>query len=255
MSQYTSVGLPCPLPSQLLSCSVIFPVRCTVSSLALFLKSIFFSWEEGQDKQWSAAQKRLRDIAEEKNPDVKIQREEDGKEVKRNFFSRDTTRQSLTNIDIEMSSEPSATPVFTTRTTPVQDPLLALDTPPKKLDQRVDGQVFIHEDGLLKGVRVKWSVSSKTYFFTCDMSVHHGNCTTSRCPLLTGNRTSASTEVSLTVEEPRTRLVGGVSSSKSTINYDIMQIDPFNSTGKVVCVVFVFNLQHSCCYHQNIQMY
>ncbi len=48
MCQYTSVGLTCPLPSQLLYCSVILPVHCTVSSLALFLKSIFFSWEEGQ---------------------------------------------------------------------------------------------------------------------------------------------------------------------------------------------------------------
>jgi hypothetical protein len=46
------LGLPCPLPSQLLSCSVIFPVHCTVSSLALFLKSIFFS-EEGQVKRSS----------------------------------------------------------------------------------------------------------------------------------------------------------------------------------------------------------
>ncbi len=51
--QYTSVGLPCPLPSQLLSYSVIFPVHCTVSSWALFLKSIFFSWTEGQVK-WSS---------------------------------------------------------------------------------------------------------------------------------------------------------------------------------------------------------
>ena len=49
--QCTTVGLPCPLPSQLLSCSVIFPVHCTVSSLALFLKSIFFSWQEGQVKR------------------------------------------------------------------------------------------------------------------------------------------------------------------------------------------------------------
>ena len=220
MSQYTSVGLPCPLPSQLLSCSVIFPVHCTVSSLVLFLKSIFFSWEEGQDKrssirfsvvnnpwqsckmnkggapsgQRAATQKRLRDIAEEMNPDAKTQREEVGKEAKRNFFSRDITRQSLPNIDIEMSSEPTATPVFTTRTTPVADPLLALHPPPKKIDQRVDGQVYRHEDGLLKGVRVKWSASSKTYFCTCDLSVHQGNCKTSRCPLLTGKRTSASTD-------------------------------------------------------------
>ena len=73
--------------------------------------------------QRAATHKRLRDIVEEKNPDAKTQREEDDKEAKRNFFSRDTARQSLSNIDIEMSSEPSATPVFTTRTTPVQDPL------------------------------------------------------------------------------------------------------------------------------------
>ena len=39
-------------------------------------------------------------------------------------------------------------------------------------------------------------------------------------------RTSASTKVSQTVEEPRTRLVGGVSSSKASINYDCMQLDP-----------------------------
>ena len=39
-------------------------------------------------------------------------------------------------------------------------------------------------------------------------------------------RTSASTEVSQTVEQPRTRLVGGASSSKATINYDNMHLDP-----------------------------
>ena len=110
--------------------------------------------------QRAATQKRQRDKEEEKNPDAKTQREEDGKEAKRNFSSRDTARQSLPNIDIEMSGEPSAAPVFTTRTTPVNGPLLAFDPPPKKLDQRVDGQVYIHEDGLLKGVRVKWSASS-----------------------------------------------------------------------------------------------
>jgi hypothetical protein len=128
--------------------------------------------------QRAATQKRLRDIVEEKNPNAKTQKEEDGKEARRNFFSRETPRQSLPNIDIEMSGEPSAAPVFTTRTTPVQEPLLAFDPPPKKPDQRVDGQVYIHEDGLLKGVRVKWSASSKTYFCTCDTSVHHGNCKT-----------------------------------------------------------------------------
>ena len=53
MCQNTSVGLPCPLPSQLWSCSLMFPVHCTVSSLALFLKSILFSWEEGQVKRSS----------------------------------------------------------------------------------------------------------------------------------------------------------------------------------------------------------
>jgi hypothetical protein len=99
-----------------------------------------------------ATQKRLWDKEEEENPDAKTQREEDGKEAKRNFFSRDTARQSLTNIDIEMSGEPSAVPVFTTRTTPVQDPLLVFDPPPKKLDQRVDGQVYIHEDVLFRGL-------------------------------------------------------------------------------------------------------
>lgn len=125
-----------------------------------------------------------------------------------------------------MSGEPSATPVFTTTTTPVQDPLLAFEHPPKKPDHRVDGQVYIHKDGLLKGVRVKWSVSSKTYFCTCDTSVHDGNCETRRCPLLTGKRTCASAEVSQTVEEPTTRLAVGVSFSKATINNDRMQLDP-----------------------------
>ena len=176
--------------------------------------------------QRAATQKRLRDKEEEKTPDAKTQREEDDKEAKRNFFSRHTPHQSLPNIEIEMSGEPSATPVFTTRTTPVQDPLLAFDPPPKKPDQRVDGQLYIHEDGLLKGVRVKWSASSKTYFCTCDMSVHHGNCKTSRCPLLSGKPTSASTEVSQTVQEPTTRLAVGVSFSKATINNDRMQLDP-----------------------------
>jgi hypothetical protein len=176
--------------------------------------------------QRAATQKRLRDKEEEKNPDAKTQREEDDKEAKRNFFSRHTAHQSLPNIEIEMSGEPSATPVFTTTTTPVQDPLLAFEHPPKKPDQRVDGQVYIHTDGLLKGVRVKWSASSKTYFCTCDMSVHHGNCKTSRCPLLTGKRTAACTEASHTVEEPTTRLPVGLSFSKATINNDRMQLDP-----------------------------
>jgi hypothetical protein len=72
--------------------------------------------------QRSATQKRLWDKEEAKIPDTNTQREEDGKEAKRNFFSRDTTRLSLTNIEIEMSGEPSATPVITTRITPVQDP-------------------------------------------------------------------------------------------------------------------------------------
>ena len=94
--------------------------------------------------QRAATQKRLRDKDEEKNPDAKTQREEDGKEARRNFFSRHTAHQSLPNIDIEMSGEPSAAPVFTTTTTPVQEPLLAFDPPPKKPDQRVDGQVYVH---------------------------------------------------------------------------------------------------------------
>jgi len=81
--------------------------------------------------QRAATQKRLRDKEEAKNPDAKTQREEDGKEAKRIFFSRDKARQSLPDIEIEMSDEPSATPVFTTRITPVQDPLLAFDPPPK----------------------------------------------------------------------------------------------------------------------------
>ena len=87
--------------------------------------------------QQAATEKRLRDKEEEKNPDVKTQRKEDAKETKRMFFTRDTARQSLPNIEIEMSGEPSATPVFTTRITPVQDPLLAFDPPPKKPDNRV----------------------------------------------------------------------------------------------------------------------
>ncbi len=57
----------------------------------------------------------------------------------------------------------------------MQDPLQTLDPPPKKLDQRVDGQVYIHEDGPLQGSRVKWSTNSKTYFYTCDMSVHQSH--------------------------------------------------------------------------------
>ena len=127
--------------------------------------------------QRAATQKRLRDKEEEKNPDAKTQREEHGKQIKRNFFNRDTTRQSLTSID--MSGEPTTPPAFT-RTSPVQEPLQELDPPPKILDQCVDGQVYIHEDGLLKGVPVKWSGKSKTYFCTSEMSVHHGNCKTRR---------------------------------------------------------------------------
>jgi hypothetical protein len=74
--------------------------------------------------QRASTQKRLRDEVEENNPDAKTQREEDGKAAMRNFFNRQTPRQSLPNIESEMSSEPSETPLFTTRTTPVQDLLL-----------------------------------------------------------------------------------------------------------------------------------
>ena len=175
--------------------------------------------------QRAATQKRLRDKEEAKNPDAKTQREEDGKEAKRIFFSRDKARQSLPDIEIEMSDEPSATPVFTTRITPVQDPLLAFDPPPKKLDNRVDGQVYTPADGPFRGVPVKWSPTDKTYLCICDSSVHGGQSLARRCPVI-AHRTSASTVVSHTVEEPTTRLAGGASSSKSTINYDRMQLDP-----------------------------
>ena len=77
--------------------------------------------------QRATTQKRLRDKEEEKTPDVKTQREVDDKEAKRNFFTRDTARQSFASIDIEMSDEPSATPALTTRTTLLQDPLVVFD--------------------------------------------------------------------------------------------------------------------------------
>jgi hypothetical protein len=131
----------------------------------------------------------------------------------------------LPDIEIEMSDEPSATPVFTRRITPVQDPLLAFDPPPKKLDNRVDGQVYTPADGPFRGVPVQWSSSGKTYVCTCDSSVHGGNSLASRCPVI-AKRTSASTGVSQTVEQPTTRLVGGASSSKATSNYDNMHLDP-----------------------------
>jgi len=108
--------------------------------------------------QRAATQKRLRDQEEEKNPDAKTQREEDGKAAKRNFFSRDKARQSLPSI--EMSAEPSVTPDFT-RTSPLQDPLVAFDPPPKKLQDRVDGQVYTPADGPFRGVRVQWSAHPK----------------------------------------------------------------------------------------------
>jgi ethanolamine utilization cobalamin adenosyltransferase len=81
--------------------------------------------------QRAATQKRLRDKEVEENPDVKTQRKEDAKEAKRMFFTRDTGRQSLPNFEIEMSGEPSATPVFTTRITSVQDPFWHLTLLPK----------------------------------------------------------------------------------------------------------------------------
>ena len=55
--------------------------------------------------QRAATQKRLRDKEEEKTPHAKTQRKEDAKQAKRMFFTRDTARQSLPNIDIEMSGE------------------------------------------------------------------------------------------------------------------------------------------------------
>ena len=105
-------------------------------------------------RQRGTMQKRLRDKEEEKTPDDKTQREEDVKEANHMFFTRDTTRQSLPNIEIEMPGEPSATPVFTTRTIPVKDTLLAFDPPPKELDNRVDGQVYTPDDGPFRGVTV-----------------------------------------------------------------------------------------------------
>ena len=171
--------------------------------------------------QRASTQKRLRDKVEEKNPDAKTQREEDGKAAKRIFFSRDTARQSLPSI--EMSAEPSVTPDFT-RTSPLQDPLVAFDPPPKKLQDRVDGQVYTPADGSFRGVRVQWSARAKTYMCTCDISAHSGNCQANRCPVLTEKQASASTEVSQTVEVPTRRLAGGASSCKSKFNN--MQIDP-----------------------------
>ncbi len=44
--------------------------------------------------QRASTLKRLRDKEEEENLDAKTQREEAGKEAKRNFFKRDTARQS-----------------------------------------------------------------------------------------------------------------------------------------------------------------
>ena len=187
--------------------------------------------------QRASTQKRLRDEVEENNPDAKTQREEDGKAAMRNFFNRQTPCQSLPNIESEMSSEPSETPLFTTRTTPVQDLLLAFDPPPKKLDQRVHGQVYTPADGPFRGVPVQWSSSGKTYLCTCDNSVHGGNCLASRCPVI-AKRTSASTKVSQTVEEPRTRLVGGASSAKAAINYDSMHLDP----GHLQCLTSIHHI-------------
>ena len=109
--------------------------------------------------QRASTQKRLRDKVEEKNPDAKTQREEDGKAAKRNFFSRDTARQSLPSI--EMSAEPSVTPAFT-RTSPLQDPLVAFDPPPKKLQDRVDGQVYTPADGPFRGVRMQSPLVSRS---------------------------------------------------------------------------------------------
>ncbi len=68
--------------------------------------------------QRAATQKRRRDKGE--NPDAETQREEDGKEANRNFFTRDTARQSFPSIDIEMSGETSATPGLTIRHTHVK---------------------------------------------------------------------------------------------------------------------------------------
>ena len=171
--------------------------------------------------QRAATHKRQRDKEEEKNPDAKTQREEDGKEAKRNFFSRHTARQSFPTI--EMSAEPSVTPAFT-RTSPLQDPLVAFDPPPKKLQDRVDGQVYTPADGPFRGVRVQWSGRAKTYMCTCNISAHSGNCQANRCPVLTEKQASASTEVSQTVEVPTTRLAGGASPCQSKFNN--MHLDP-----------------------------
>ncbi len=99
--------------------------------------------------QRAATQKRLRDKDEEKTPDAKTQREEDDKEATRIFFSRDTGRQPLPII--EMSVEPSVTPAFT-RTSSLQDPLVVFDPPSKKLQDRVDGQVYTPADGSFRRV-------------------------------------------------------------------------------------------------------
>ena len=153
MCQYTSVGLPCPLPSVVvlfsdMSCALyrvlvstfpeinlLFMGRGTSQAQQHHISVVKNRWQSckmnkggAPSGQRAATQKRLRDKDEEKNPDAKTQREEDDKEAKRNFFSRHTPHQSLPNIEIEMSGEPSSTPVFTTRTTPVQGPLLTLST-------------------------------------------------------------------------------------------------------------------------------
>ena len=133
--------------------------------------------------------KRQRDKEEDKNSDVKTQREENVEKTNHNLFSavtRDTARQSFPGV--EMSAEPSTTPEIE-RSIPLQDPLVSFDPPPEKLQNR-DGR----------------------------------NCKSSRCPVLTGKRTTVDTHVTHPLEVSTTTFPGNTSSSKTT-NNNIL-IDP-----------------------------
>ena len=72
--------------------------RCSVAQLPRRTKHIprrqkVRSKGGAPSDQRAGTQKRLRNIVEEENPNAKTQREEDDKEARRNFFSRETSRQ------------------------------------------------------------------------------------------------------------------------------------------------------------------
>ena len=171
--------------------------------------------------------KRQRDKEEDKNSDVKTQREENVEKTNHNLFSavtRDTARQSFPGV--EMSAEPSTTPEIG-RSIPLQDPLVSFDPPPEKLQNRDGRNCKSSRCPVLTGKRTTVDTHVTHPFDPPPEKLQNRdgrNCKSSRCPVLTAKRPTVDTHVTHPLEVSTTTFPGNTSSSKTT-NNNIL-IDP-----------------------------